>query len=320
MGAIIWQKPTTMNTTGGASVMGSFPYPRNGIIKIDYEFILVFKKPGEAPKVSKELKEKSKLSKEEWNEYFNGHWNFNGERQTEHLAMFPEELPKRLIKMFSFVGDTVLDPFLGSGTTMLAAKNLGRNSIGYEINPDFLNIIKKKIGIDETKLFENHKFEILKQESLDIDWEEEIKNLPYRFIDPIKFDRKMDPKKLRFGSKIDFSETNKEEFFTIKEIISPEELMLSNNLKIKLIGIKAKKESFEVAITFLRKKLKGQKVYLKYDNIKYDTNNNLLAYLYLKNKTFINAHLLKTGLVEVDDSFDYMYKEKFINLKGIDYA
>jgi site-specific DNA-methyltransferase (adenine-specific) len=314
MGAIIWQKPTTMNTTGGASVMGSFPYPRNGIIKIDYEFILVFKKPGEAPKVSKELKEKSKLSKEEWNEYFNGHWNFNGERQTEHLAMFPEELPKRLIKMFSFVGDTVLDPFLGSGTTMLAAKNLGRNSIGYEINPDFLNIIKKKVGIDETKLFENHKFEILKQESLDIDWEEEIKNLPYRFIDPIKFDRKMDPKKLRFGSKIDFSETNKEEFFTIKEIISPEELILSNNLKIKLIGIKAKKESFEEAITFLRKKLKGQKVYLKYDNIKYDTNNNLLVYLYLKNKTFINAHLLKTGLVELDDSFDYMYKEKFKKL------
>ena len=216
--------------------------------------------------------------------------------------------------MFSFVGDTVLDPFLGSGTTMLAAKNLDRNSIGYEINPDFLNIIKKKVGIDETKLFENQKFEILKQEPLDIDWVEEIKNIPYRFIDPIKFDKKIDPKKLRFGSKIDFSETNKEEFFTIKEIISPEKLILSNNLKIKLIGIKAKKESFEEAITFLRKKLKGQKVYLKYDNIKYDTNNNLLVYLYLKNKTFINAHLLKTGLVELDDSFDYMYKEKFKKL------
>jgi site-specific DNA-methyltransferase (adenine-specific) len=117
MGAIIWQKPTTMNTTGGATIMGSFPYPRNGIIKIDYEFILIFKKPGNPPKVSKEFKEKSKLSKEEWNEYFYGHWNFNGEKQTEHLAMFPEELPKRLIKMFSFVGDTILDPFLGSGTS-----------------------------------------------------------------------------------------------------------------------------------------------------------------------------------------------------------
>lgn len=60
MGAIIWQKVTTCNTTGGASIMGSFPYPRNGIIKLDYEFILIFKKLGEAPKVSREIKEKSK--------------------------------------------------------------------------------------------------------------------------------------------------------------------------------------------------------------------------------------------------------------------
>ena len=62
------------------------------------------------------------MSKEEWNQYFTGHWNFSGAKQDKHLAMFPEELPKRLIKMFSFVGDKVLDPFLGSGTTTLAAK------------------------------------------------------------------------------------------------------------------------------------------------------------------------------------------------------
>jgi DNA modification methylase len=147
MGAIIWQKVTTCNTTGGATIMGSFPYPRNGIIKLDYEFILIFKKLGEPPKVSREIREKSKLTLEEWNEYFYGHWNFSGERQDKHLAMFPEELPKRLIKMFSFVGDTVLDPFLGSGTTCLAASNMGRNSVGYEINKDFLPIIKEKLSL-----------------------------------------------------------------------------------------------------------------------------------------------------------------------------
>lgn len=119
MGAIIWQKVTTTNTTGGATVMGSYPFPRNGILKIDYEFILIFKKYGNAPKVSKEIKEQSKMTKEEWNQYFTGHWNFPGEKQDKHLAMFPEELPARLIKMFSFVGDTVLDPFLGSGTKYL---------------------------------------------------------------------------------------------------------------------------------------------------------------------------------------------------------
>jgi len=96
-------------------------------------------------KVSKEIKEQLKLTDEEWNQYFTGHWNFFGEKQDKHLAMFPEELPRRLIKMFSFIGDIILDPFLGSGMTSLAAKNLGRNSIGYEINEDFLPIIKEKL-------------------------------------------------------------------------------------------------------------------------------------------------------------------------------
>jgi len=154
MGAIIWQKKTTMNTTGGASVMGSFPYPRNGLIEIDYEFILLFKKLGQSPnQVSEERKKESKLSNEEWREYFTGHWNFAGCKQDKHIAMFPDELPRRLIRMFSFVGETVLDPFLGSGTTSKVARELKRNSIGYEINKDFLPIIEEKIGKSKLSLF-----------------------------------------------------------------------------------------------------------------------------------------------------------------------
>jgi len=163
MGAIIWQKLANSHPSGGASIMGSYPYPRNGLMKLDYEFILVFKKLGDSPKVSKEIKEASKLTKEEWLEYFTGHWNFPGVRQKEHPAMFPEELPKRLIKMFSFVGETVLDPFLGSGTTMLAAKNLNRNSIGYEINEEFLPVISKKVGLTSNSIFQDATFEVIKQ-------------------------------------------------------------------------------------------------------------------------------------------------------------
>jgi site-specific DNA-methyltransferase (adenine-specific) len=155
MGAIIWQKVTTCNTTGGATIMGSFPYPRNGIIKIDYEFILIFKKQGAPPQISKEIKEKSKLTIEQWNQYFAGHWNIPGEKQENHLAMFPEEIPHRLIKMFSFVGDIILDPFLGSGTTTLAAKNLERNSIGYEINAGFIPVIKERLGLKEKGFFDD---------------------------------------------------------------------------------------------------------------------------------------------------------------------
>jgi site-specific DNA-methyltransferase (adenine-specific) len=313
MGGIIWQKPTTMNTTGGATIMGSFPYPRNGIIKIDYEFILIFKKPGNPPKVSKELKEKSKLSKEEWNEYFSGHWNFSGERQTKHLAMFPEELPRRLIKMFSFVGDTILDPFLGSGTTTLAAKNLNRNSIGYEINSQFSSIICEKVGA--SKLIESEvKFEFINQKKDNQDWRSEISKLPYQFHDPIKFDKKVDPKQLNFGSKIDFSDVNREKFYSIKEIVSPDSLILNTGLKIKLLGIKPKKETLQKALSFLNKKLKNQKVFLRFDNQKYDSEGNLLCYLYLKNKTFINAHLIKNKLVDVENNIEFRYKDKFIKL------
>jgi len=202
MGAIIWQKVTTCNTTGGATIMGSFPFPRNGILKIDYEFILIFKKHGVAPRVSKEIKEKSRMTIEEWNQFFAGHWNIPGEKQDKHLAMFPEEVPRRLIKMFSFVNDTVLDPFLGSGTTSSAAKKLERNSIGYEINPEFLPLIKEKLVLEQKMIFEESDFEIIKQDKADIDYKEVAKQLPYIFKDPVEFDKKIDPRKLQFGSKI----------------------------------------------------------------------------------------------------------------------
>jgi len=313
MGAIIWQKVTTCNTTGGATVMGSFPYPRNGILKIDYEFILIFKKYGNAPKINKEMKEKSKLSQEEWNKYFTGHWNFPGEKQDKHLAMFPEELPKRLIKMFSFVGDKVLDPFLGSGTTSLVAKNLHRNSIGYEINEYFLPIIKEKLGLRQSTIFQDETFEIIKQENINTDFKEEIKKLPYIFQDPIKFDKKIDPRKLSFGSKIDNSCSKRETYYTVKEIISPQILILNNGLKIRLLGIKERPGKNGGAIQFLKEKALGQKVFIKFDTIKYDEENNLLCYLYLSNKTFLNAHLIRSGLVDGDMEFDYKYKSKFLS-------
>ncbi|HRC78363.1 MAG TPA: DNA methyltransferase [Bacteroidales bacterium] len=316
MGSIIWQKVTTCNTTGGATIMGSYPYPRNGIIKLDYEFILIFKKYGNAPNVSKEIKELSKLTNEEWNQYFVGHWNFSGEKQDKHLAMFPEELPKRLIKMFSFVGETILDPFLGSGTTSLAAKKLNRNSIGYEINEDFLPIIKEKLDIDKKEIFNENIYEIIKQNNFDNNYKERINKLPYIFNDPIKFDKKIDPKKFNFGSKIDNTENYKNKFYTVTDIISPEVLILDNQLKIRLLGIKEIFEKRNEAIAFLNEKIYKQKVFIKYDNIKYDENDNLLCYLFLKNGMFINNYLVKKGLADIDEKYNFIYKTKFQNLKN----
>lgn len=315
MGAIIWQKVTTSNTTGGGVQMGSYPYPRNGILKLDYEFILVFKKLGNAPKPTKENKELSRMTAEEWNTFFAGHWNFTGVRQDNHIAMFPEELPRRLIKMFAFVGDTVLDPFAGSGTTNLAAKNIGRNSIGYEINSEFIPIIKQKLGAAQKDIHATS-FEFLKQSPLIINFANEIEQLPYVFQDPHSLDKKIDVKKLQFGSKIDKdSSTQRQELFAVKEVINPEKIRLNNDLIVKLIGIKENVIINGEATKFLTEKTKGKRVFLKYDEVKHDSENNLLCYLYLENKTFINAHLIKSGLVQVDNSTDYKYKEKFLKLK-----
>jgi len=312
MGAIIWQKQTTTNTTGGASLMGSFPTPRNGILSIDYEFILIFKKLGTPSKVSYAIKEQSKLTTEEWREYFSGHWNFGGAKQDGHIAMFPEELPKRLIKMFAFKGETVLDPFLGSGTTSLAARNLERNSIGYEINAEFIEIIKQKLNINQADI-SGTVYEFLKDE-INLNFDKEFEKFPYRFLDFHNLDKKIDPKKLQFGSKIDNNSTQREEYYSVKEIISPELVRLSNDLVIRLIGVKENKSTISSAVKFLYNKTKGQKVFLKFDNQKYDDSNNLMCYLYLKNKTFLNAHLIKEGLADPDPSINFKYKNKFLNL------
>lgn len=322
MGAIIWQKKTTMNTTGGATVMGSYPFPRNGIIEIDYEFILLFKKPGKTSAPSKEIKEKSKISKEKWKEYFSGHWYFNGEKQDKHIAMFPIELPKRLIEMFTFVGETVLDPFLGSGTTSLAALLTNRNSIGYEINKEFLPIIKNKLRIDSNTLFQEHEFVIIDRKQDKINWNDKIKKLKYVFKDPVKFDKKIDPNKLKFGSKINIKDSinglQREKYYTVKEIISPEVIRLSNDLTIKLIGVKAIPEKQSDAIEFLKKKILKRQIFLKYDEKKYDNKNVLLAYVYLKNKTFVNTHLIKHGFAKVDRTVNFTLKNKFLKMEQVD--
>ena len=313
MGAVIWQKVTTCNTTGGATIMGSFPYPRNGILKLDYEFILLFKKQGVPPTATKEQKELSIMSKDDWNTYFSGHWYFAGAKQDGHIAMFPEELPARLIKMFSFSGETVLDPFLGSGTTTLAARNLGRSSVGYEINSDFIPTIKDKLNVSQSNRAATEL--LFLNDSVKNDLNNKIEQMPYLFKDPHKLDKKMDLKKLQFGSKIDKDSGDREVYYSVKEVISPTLVKLNNDLVVRLIGVKEKEAANGQAIRFLIEKTKGQKVLIKFDNQKYDEGNNLLCYLYLKNKTFINAHIIKEGLVDVDNLIDFKYKDKFLKLR-----
>lgn len=296
MGSIIWQKKTTMNTTGGANVMGSYPYPPNGLVEIDYEFILIFKKPGKKVVPSKEIKEKSKLTKEEWKEYFSGHWNFPGERQIDHEAMFPEELPKRLIKMFSFVGDVVLDPFLGSGTTIKAALNLERNSIGYEINEKFLPVIKKKIGLTQGEL--RDKVELVKRDKV-----VKIENV-VDYIPNIK-DAKPQISSELFRFK-------RERLYKVRKVLDECTIELDTGLIVKLLGIKVIKKS--EAKIYLEKFVKGKQIFLKFDPSYKPEKDVVPAYVFLKNKIFINKEMLKQGIADVQEG-DFLYKNHFVKIK-----
>ncbi len=296
MGAVIWQKKTTMNTTGGANVMGSYPYPPNGLVEIDYEFILIFKRAGAAKKVLKEVKEASKLTKEEWKEYFAGHWHFGGARQIGHEAMFPEELPRRLIKMFTFKGDTVLDPFLGSGTTVKVALELGRNAVGYEINDNFLDIIKEKIGVKkEARLFP-YSIQVIKKGRKSLD----LPKLDY--VPAIQ-----NAKPQTEVKNIDFKENL---HYKVVSIIDENTLKLDSGQEVKFLGVKI--DNKEETTRYLHDFLLGKNILLKYDNNKEINAHNFSAYVYLKNKIFVNSYLIKSGLGSPDLNIDHKYKNKFM--------
>jgi modification methylase len=298
LGAIIWQKKTTMNTTGGAVVMGSYPFPPNGIVEIDYEFIQIFKKPGKSKKVSKEIKEASRLTKEEWKEYFAGHWHFGGVRQAGHEAMFPEELPRRLIKMFTFAGDTVLDPFLGSGTTVKVAIDLGRQGVGYEINESFVGLIEEKLGVKNKLPIFSDNIEIINRDIkvinlLTIDYNPIIQD-----ANPIMQYREEDYKK--------------DNLCKVIEIVNKDTIRVDNGNLIKFLGINVNRS--QETIAYLNKQLLGKKVILKDQTGFKNDNNIIMAYIYLKNKIFINAYLIKSGLANADISINHRFSNKFIKL------
>jgi len=144
-GAIIWDKMATMRGTGGGTFLGSYPYPREFLPAYNYEYILIFKKTGDGKKPTDEIKKASKLKKSEWAELFDARWKFPGAKKKLHSSAFPEKLPKRLIRIFSFWGNTIIDPFMGSGTTPYVAAMWGRRSIGIELNKSYFNIAKNRI-------------------------------------------------------------------------------------------------------------------------------------------------------------------------------
>ena len=145
---ILWHKISnaSFEANSKSSILGK-PFEPNAIIKNDIEYILMERKPGGYRKPTEEQREKSKINKEDFYNWFSQIWEMPGaSTKNGHPAPFPLELATRLVKMFSFVGDVVLDPFCGSGTTMLAAANTGRNSIGVETEQEYCTQIINRMN------------------------------------------------------------------------------------------------------------------------------------------------------------------------------
>jgi modification methylase len=149
---ILWKKPTTKPMyKGKGAFLGSGFLPPNAYITLDCEFILIFRKGALRKFIPKDPdRYASQLTKKQRDEWFSQIWQITGTRQTANelerrTAAFPDEIADRLIKLFSIKGDVILDPFLGSGTTSKIAEYNGRNSIGYETDPNLLATVTKKM-------------------------------------------------------------------------------------------------------------------------------------------------------------------------------
>jgi len=153
---IIWYKISNaqheVERGSGAGFLGK-PYEPNAIIKNDIEFILMLRKPGGYRQPTTEQRDSSRLTKLEHHDWFQQVWTIPGESTRQHPAPFPTELAYRLVRMFSFAGDTVLDPFMGIGTTVLAARRCERDSIGVEIDQGFFNKAKLRLAAENHELF-----------------------------------------------------------------------------------------------------------------------------------------------------------------------
>jgi len=160
---IFWYKISNASheVENGSSFLGK-PYEPNAIINNDVEFILMLRKAGGYRQPSDEQREASKLSREEYQEWFQQVWNgLTGESTKHHPAPFPEDLAYRLVRMFSFAGDTVLDPFMGTGTTLLAAARRGRNSIGVEIEASYVRMATARLESELQSLFAESRPQII---------------------------------------------------------------------------------------------------------------------------------------------------------------
>ena len=269
-GTLIWRKISTMNSTGGGAVMGSYPFPRNGNLKLDYEFLLVCRKPGPRPPVPTDTEVRA---------WFDGHWVFPGERMAGHHAMFPKELPRRCLRMYTTEGDRVLDPFSGSGTTLAAAHELGRYGLGYEINADFQPLFEERVGAGVCRFIQRDDAHHTRT-SAEPDF---------------------------FGSAVALGQVGRRRYtdeVRVEEVLGALRVRLSDGRALQLEGL-SEPTSPEPCAQRLRELTLNKPVVV-------EPTSEGKGYLRLRNRTLINSRLLREGLAPVDPDAQHRNRKRFL--------
>ncbi len=293
MGSIIWQKLTTTNSSGGGALMGSYPFPRNGIVKLDYEHILLFKKPGQGPRPDDERKTASRIELDEWKRWFDGHWRFPGTRAHAHLAPFPLELPRRLIRMFSFRGERVLDPFVGSGTTLVAAAELGREGVGVDLDAGVESVVAERLG-DSAPLQVDHR------DIAALAGEDRAGGF--------------------YGSVVRKEDRGRQRFTGVKDrlesVTGPNSLRTRDGREVVLLGTCAIPEQADAAVKRLGEMLARRALLLTNAAKEPLADGETAAYVHLSDRTFVNSRLIREGLLGADDAVDHPHRTKFKRESG----
>lgn len=319
---IVWQKEEQQQAAPAAEVSC---LPRDGVVESRHETILVFKKPGDAPRPEGGAVEKSKLSQREWKRLFNSYWVFPDAKVEKPWSPFPEELPRRLIKMYTYIGETVLDPFLGGGTTCLVARDGGRSSVGYEVVPKLADEIKGRIaGGQNQRQFSIERQQGIKRNGI----EKKLRETPAAAkshecpapppAPPVE--AKAAPRPVKEPEKRpEKKETRPEREYTVAQVYGLDSFRLDDGREVKLLGVEApaafysrNRGIYRQALNFANELVAGKKFTLhKSRRPKKSGAPENAYYISFPNHVMINGVLIRNGYALSDRNLSHENRGRF---------
>ncbi|HOY61858.1 MAG: putative methyltransferase [bacterium ADurb.Bin236] len=300
------------------------PLPRSGSIAVRHDSILIFVKPGECPPPESVPASRSALSEREWRRLFNSLWTFPDDRISKSPEEMPEEIPRRLIRMYTFLGETVLDPFLGSGVTMVAARDTGRASIGYETDEKLKPVIQERVSGGQT--MKQLSFESQNRPKRSV-IEKEMKSVSGASEKPAaatSVDAGAKPATTRKRTK---KQTTKEAAAppaVVREIFGLDTLKLEDGREIRLLGLQTpaafysrNRGVYRQALSFVAMLLSGKSVSLRRpDSSKLHNAPGNAFHIVAPDGSNAAEALIGNGYGLCDRSVDHDLKNKFEGLES----